>query len=116
MIQYVTHRNGGRILYTQEVGVIDRHVFETVILGESVRLSCDVSEERLRKISDCINEKAGEIQKVKRGLPVTTPLFKLLVNVNLADELISTREQLAEQRSKNTALTKELAKLRRESK
>ena len=108
MIQYVTYIRG--------VDVIDRHVYESEILGESVRLSCDVSEERLRKISECINEKAEEIQRNKRGLPVSTPLFKLLVNVNLADDLVCAREQLAQLRSKTTALEKELARMRRELK
>ena len=95
------------------MGVIDRHVFETEMMGETVRLSCDVSEERLRKVSECINRKAEEIQKTKRGLPVSTPLFKLLVNVNLADELITAHEQIAALKSKNEMLEKDLAKTRR---
>ena len=92
--------------------VIERHVFETKIIGEMVRLSCDVSEERLRRVSECINRKAEEIQKIKRGLPVSTPLFKLLVNVNLADSLIDAQDQLAQQRAKNAALEKELTKIK----
>ena len=95
---------------------MDRHVFETEILGESVRLSSDVSEERLHRISECINKKAGEIQKFKRGLPVSTSLFKLLVNVNLADDLLSAREQLSALKSRNAALEKDLSKTRRELK
>ena len=91
------------------MSIIDRHVLETKILGESVRLSSDVSEERLREISECISEKVAEIQKFKRGLTVSTSLFKLLVNVNLADDLISVREQLAEQISKNTELEKRIS-------
>ena len=89
-------------------------MYETEILGESVRLSCDVSEDRLRRISDCIDTKTKEIQKIKRGLPISTPLFKLLLKVNLADELIDTREQLALLRSKNATLERDLAKARRE--
>ena len=98
----------------QEVCITDRHVIETEILGESVRLSSDASEERLYRISECINEKAGEIQKLKRGLPVSTPLFKLLVNVNLADDLISAQEELQALKSKNSTLEKDLVKARRE--
>ena len=89
---------------------------ETEILGESVRLSSDTSEERLYRISECIDEKAREIQKLKRGLPVSTPLFRLLVNVNLADDLISSQEELLMLKSKNSTLEKDLAKARRELK
>ena len=94
--------------------VTERHLFETEIMGEKVRLSCDVSEEHLRRVSECINRKAEEIQKNKRGLPVSTALFKLLVNVNLAEELITVQDQLKALKLKNAALEKDLAKARRE--
>lgn len=97
-----------------EVGVTERHVLETEILGEAVRLSSDVSEEHLRKVAACIDEKARDIRRVKRGLPVSAPLFRLLVNVNLADELVAARDNLAKSRLKTAALGKALAKANRE--
>ena len=95
---------------------MDRHVFETEILGESVRLSCEVSEDRLSRISECIDKKSKEIQRIKRGLPVSTPLFKLLLNVNLADELITMQDELTMLKSRNATLEKDLAKARQDVK
>lgn len=94
----------------------ERSTFETTIIGETVRLSADISEDRLRRISEYINEKAKEIQRVKRGLSTATPLFRLLVNVNLADDVLTAREQTAKLKSKVSALEKDLAKAKQEIK
>ncbi len=85
-----------------------RNTVEVRILGETVKLSGRENAAYYQKIADYIDSKVKEIADSKRGLQTDSPLFRMLLYVNMADDLFKERDEIDRLRLELAKVSQEL--------
>lgn len=69
---------------------------QVVIQGKILTMAGYEKEEYLQAIASYLNKKEQELKEQIRGKRITSELYSIYLQINIADELMKAREQIAQ--------------------
>lgn len=87
---------------------------QVVIQGRILTMAGYEKEEYLQSIASYLNKKDQELREQVRGKRITPDLYSIYLQINIADELMKAREQIAELEDDVKKKNEELALARQE--
>lgn len=88
---------------------------EVTVAGETLRLTGVESEEYIKSVAQYIDDKINELLKAKKTLPVNSQFMKILLPLNIADDLFREREANQTLEAELDKFMIELGKLQQEN-
>jgi len=96
------------------MGENKKNVVDVIINGIKISMISEENKEYLHEIADYINKKTDELDKNKKG-GSSSQLMKLIVSVNIADELFRERKKIKDLEYELEKYIAELGKVQEEN-